>query len=246
MWNQNGVAYAGWHGLGWERTNEPLARGLHAADYVIYQSEFCKLSSDRFLGAVSTPWEVLHNPVDTSRFTPAGSPPEQPTLLVGANHSQPYRLELALRTLDLLPEEWRLLVVGAAPAVETPRAELAGAYTQEQAPALIRRASILLHPKYNDPCPTFVLEAMACGLPVVYSKTGGVPELVGDAGIGVPAPLDWARDHLAAPEDLRDAVLDAMARRDELAAAARRRAVERFDLQPWLTRHRELFEELTT
>ena len=246
VWNQNGVAYPAWHGAGWERTNEPLSRGLHAADHVIFQSEFCRLSSERFLGVTTKPSEVLHNPVDTSRFTPAGSAPERPTLLVGANQAQPYRVDLALRTLELLPEEWRLLVVGPAPAVETSRAELAGPYTQEEAPALIGRAHILLHPKYNDPCPTFVLEAMACGLPVVHSASGGVPELVGDAGIGLPAPLDWERDHLPIPEDLRDAVLDAMSRRDELAAAARRRAVERFDLQPWLARHRELFAELTS
>jgi hypothetical protein len=37
-----------------------------------------------------------------------------------------------------------------------------------------------------------------------------------------------------------------MGRRQELGAAARRRAVERFDLQPWLARHRELFTELTS
>jgi len=246
LWNQNGVAYPGWHGPGWERTNVPLSRGLHAADHVIYQSEFCRLGSDRFLDEATKPSEVLHNPVDTSRFTPAESLPERPTLLVGANPSQPYRVALALRTLESLPEEWRLLVVGPPPAAESIRTELAGAYTQEEAPALIRRAHILLHPKYNDPCPTLVLEAMACGLPIVYSASGGVPELVGDAGIGVPAPLDWERDHLPAPEELRDAVLEAMGRRDELAAAARRRAVEQFDLQPWLAHHRELFAELTS
>jgi len=245
VWNQNGVAYPGWHGPGWERTNGPLAHGLHAADHVIYQSEFCKLSSDRFLGEVSKPSEVLHNPVDTSRFTPADSPPGRPTLLVGANGAQPYRLELALRTLELLPAEWQLLVVGPAPQQARDRVELAGTYTQDEAPALIRRAHVLLHPKYNDPCPTFVLEAMACGLPVVYSASGGVPELVGDAGIGIPAPLDWEHDHLPAPEELRDAVVEAMGRRDELAAAARQRTVERFDVQRWLARHRELFLELT-
>ena len=51
--------------------------------------------------------------------------------------------------------------------------------------------------------PTVVLEALASGLPVVYSASGGTPELVGDdAGVGVPAPLDWEQDHPPAPEAL--------------------------------------------
>jgi glycosyltransferase involved in cell wall biosynthesis len=250
VWNQNGVAYPGWHGPGWERPNALLAHGLHAADHVLYQSEFCKLSSDRFLGEPSAAcWEVLHNPVDTERFTPAEAPPQRPTMLLAGNRVQPYRFDVALRTLELLPPEWRLLAAGPLPSgVDAKgleeRLELVGWYTQRDAPALFRRAHLLLHPKYNDPCPTFVLEGMASGLPVVYSATGGVPELVGEAGIGVPAPLDWECDHPPAPEELRDAVLEAMSRRADLAAAARRRAVERFDLHPWLARHRELFETL--
>jgi glycosyltransferase involved in cell wall biosynthesis len=241
VWNQNGVAYPGWHGEGWKQTNRPLGQGLHAADRVFFQSE------------PAAPWEVLHNPVDTARFTPTEAPPKRPTLLLGGNRTQAYRFETALRTLTLLPEEWQLLAVGAVPpgaeegiaelGLET-RVELAGPYSQSEAPGLLRRAHVLLHPTYNDACPTFVLEAMACGLPVVYSASGGTPELVGESGIGLPAPLDWERNHPPAPQELRDAVLEAMQRRDQLAPAARRRTVERFDLRQWLDRHRRLFDEL--
>ena len=261
VWNQNGVAYRGWHGPGWERTNEPLARGLCNADHVVFQSEFCRLSSERYLGEPRGSSEILHNPVDTTRFTPAESPPERPTLLLGGTQYQRYRLERALQTLALLPDEWRLLVTGSLywpPDAQRARAEaeelvsalgvegrveLAGPYTQAEAPGLLRRATLLLHTKYNDPCPTIVLEAMACGLPVIYSASGGTPELVGEAGIGIPAPLDWEQDHPPAPEELRDSVLSARGR-PELGEAARRRAVERFDLRPWVERHRALFEGL--
>ncbi len=257
VWNQNGVAYPGWAGRRTGQINRPMARALHAADHVLFQSEFCKLSSDRFLGERRGPWEVLHNPVDTAQFIP-GAPPRELTLLLGGTQYQRYRLETALETLALLPGA-RLIVTGAlnwgrgAPreggeliarlGLED-RVELTGPYTQAGAPALLRRASLLLHTKVNDPCPGVVLEAMACGLPVVYSATGGTPELVGaDAGIGVSGELDFERDRPPAPEALAEAVSRVAERLGDYAEAARRRS-ERFGLEPWLERHRVLFAEL--
>jgi glycosyltransferase involved in cell wall biosynthesis len=259
VWNQNGVAYAGWHGSGWESVNAPRARAFHAADHVLYQSEFCRLSAERFYGVRRGPSEILYNPVDTNRFHPRGRPPEQPTLLLAGNQYQRYRVEAALRTLGGLPTEWQLLITGnlswdgdtVAAQNETEglvgelglgaRVELVGPYTQVEAPAIYRRATLLLHTKYNDPCPTVVLEALASGLPIVYSASGGTPELVGDAGIGVAASLDWDQDQPPTPEQLVDAVLAVAGRREQFAAVARRRA-GRFGLEPWLARHRELFE----
>lgn len=268
VWNQNGVAYPGWHGPGWERVNEPMSALLHAADHVFYQSEFCRLSADRFLGQTRGSSEILYNAVDTSVFTPAESPlPVRPlVLLLAGNQYQRYRLEAAIRTLALIDRsgiDARLLVTGrlsfardhlaAEHAAVSLCEELGireqvtfiGPYSQADAPDLFRRAHVLLHPKYNDPCPTVVIEAMACGVPVVYSASGGVPELVGrDAGIGIPAALDWERDLVPDPSDVADAALRLAQEHPAYADAARRRAVERFDLGPWLARHREVFEGL--
>ena len=117
-----------------------------------------------------------------------------------------------------------------------------GRYSQEEAPALFRRAHVLLHTKVNDPCPSLVIEAMAAGLPVVYPRSGGVPELVGDdAGIGVPHPDGFERDEPPSADALADALLRVLADLPAYAAAARSRAVERFALEPWLDRHAELF-----
>ncbi|MDP3598126.1 MAG: glycosyltransferase, partial [Nitrospirota bacterium] len=122
------------------------------------------------------------------------------------------------------------------------RVRFLGPYTQVDAPSIFRQAHILLHTKVNDPCPGLVVEAMACGLPVVYSRSGGLPELVGDqAGVGVSAELDWNRDVPPDSESMANAVVHVVRNRDRYAQAARRRAMERFDLQPWLARHREVF-----
>ena len=251
--NQDGVGYPGWAGERTEAVNRPLRRALLAADHVLYQSEFSKRSSDLFLGEPCGTWEVLPNAVDVSRFTPADEPPAgPPVLLLGGDQTQAYRLELGLRTLAALPDA-RLLVTGRLVSPVEPlldqlglrdRVELVGEYAQRDAPAIFRRAHLLVHTKVNDPCPTLVLEALATGLPVVYPASGGTPELVGDAGLGVPHPDGWERDEPPEPEALADAVERVLADLPANAARARARAVERFALEPWLDRHAELFARL--
>lgn len=267
--NQNGVATPAWPGEGWERMNRPPARLLHAADYVFYQSEFCRETADRFLGPRTGPSEVLHNAVDTSVFTPAPSDPDPArlTLILGGNQDHRYRLSSALETLALLVragDPVRLLVTGrfrwggdeAAATAEahalvhslqlSDHVSFLGPYPPAEAHALLRRAHVLLHTQYNDACPGLVVEAMACGLPVVYSKSGGTPELVGaEAGIGIPVGLSFDRHLPPAPEALADAVRAIARDRERFASAARRRAVERFDIRPWLERHRRVFAAAT-
>ncbi len=250
--NQNGVAYPAWAGSATERLNARLRGVLRAATHVVYQSDFCKQAADEFLGPPQGSWEILRNAVDTGEFTPAERAPEgEPLVLLAGDQSQAYRLETALETLALLPEA-RLLVTGSVVGGQelidelglAGRVDFAGRYAQRDAPALYRRAHVLLHPKVRDPCPNVVLEALACGVPVVHSTSGGVPELVEDAGIGVLSETTWERDVPPAPAELADAVRTVLASLDFYRGRARARAVEHFDLAPWVERHTALFAEL--
>jgi len=184
-------------------------------------------------------------------------------LLLGGTHNQRYRFESALLTLARLVHggvHARLLVTGhfgwgggaddaAADAARLvarhqmeAHVEIVGPYAQEAAPALLRRAHVLLHTQYNDCCPGLVLEALACGVPVVYSASGGVPELVGEeAGIGVPAELRWDEPVVPNAEALAEAVVGVREAWPRFSAAARARSA-RFDLAAWIARHRSVFE----
>ena len=46
--------------------------------------------------------------------------------------------------------------------------------------------------KYKDPCPNTVIEALSCGLPILYSASGGVPEIVGNGcGVALKVLDNW-------------------------------------------------------
>ena len=78
----------------------PLRRALRGADHVLYQSAFCKRSSDAFLGEPSgrvgdPPERRRRGALHARRAAP---PAGGPVLLLGGDQTQAYRLELALET----------------------------------------------------------------------------------------------------------------------------------------------------
>jgi glycosyltransferase involved in cell wall biosynthesis len=262
--NQNGVAYPSWHPQGWEQANQPLALAYHAADWVFYQSDFCRVSAERFLGTRKGSGEILFNPVDTSVFKPHPTlRPLAPVILVSGSHMFRYRLESAIHAFTELRKNHpnaRMIVAGrycwksneaackqeireiAAKAGVNDSIDWCGTYTQAEAPTLMQEADILLHPKYNDPCPRLVVEALACGLPIVFSHSGGVPELVGpNAGAGVPAPCDWDQDHPPQATALAAALELVVSHYPEMSAAARQRAITALDVKTWQQQHALVF-----
>jgi glycosyltransferase involved in cell wall biosynthesis len=65
---------------------------------------------------------------------------------------------------------------------------------------VLRGQDCYVAPSLDDPCSNALLEALSCGLPALYRRSGGHPELVGAAGV----PFEGPEDAPAALERLRE------------------------------------------
>jgi glycosyltransferase involved in cell wall biosynthesis len=107
---------------------------------------------------------------------------------------------------------------GPAPRALRPAPSFTGYVPRERLRELYRRAKIFVYPSRAEGFGIPPLEAMACGAPVVATRTGAIPEFAGDAALLVnPGDREALRDAMA--RLLRDAAL-----RGELRARGPARA----------------------
>jgi glycosyltransferase involved in cell wall biosynthesis len=97
-----------------------------------------------------------------------------------------------------------------------------GSVPRADLPQLLQSAEVFCHPARLDTFPLAPLEAMACGLPILVSSTGALPEMAGRAGIvhTTGNEIELARHLLE--------MLSNRALRESAGAAARARVIERF------------------
>ncbi len=185
------------------------------ATHILYQSEFSHHWWDDWYGKPNIPFSVVHNGVDLNIYNPNGTndlPKDKFRLLiVEGNLGGGYDMGLdnAIQLSETLAEQYHLpvelMVVGkisdehkaSVQARSRISIQWAGAVPREQIPQIDRSAHLLFSADINAACPNSVIEAMACGLPVVGFDTGALNELVvGDSGRIVEYGGDvWKLDH---------------------------------------------------
>lgn len=264
--NQNGVAYPAWHGWGWRLSNLPLKIVLRLSDLVLYQSKFCKKTADTFLGKREKDWLICYNAVKINKYNKKQKRKSKKwKILLGGTQYQKYRLKQAIEILAIARKEkinvsltvlgdlcWRLNQEACKKEADSwcvnagieKYVTFIGRYTQKRMPKIFKNHDILLHTKINDPCPTVVLEGLASGLPVIYSKSGGVPELVGNqAGIGIRSESNWLFEKSASPSDYIAGLKKIIQKYMIFKKSAHQRA-EIFSETKWIKNHKHIFGQI--
>ena len=151
-------------------------------------------------------------------------------------------LASALQGLTDFPGATLVTVGSGRPAVDVgiPHIKLPAVRGERLLSFMYSAADVVAVPSLGDNFPQVVLEAMACGVPVVGSDVGGIPEQVqpGVTGLLVP-PGDASA--------LRDALfrlLSDPALRAEMSVQARRRAEAEYTLAHYVRRYLDLYEAM--
>jgi len=181
---------------------------------------------------------LVHNGIDTEVFRPLPEIARRPQRLMATCSADAplkgtrFLLRAYARLLERYPELELLLVSRPKPGGTTEklvhrlgiaeRVRFVSGISTEQMVAYYAEATIAVVPSVYEGFGLPAGEAMACGVPVVSTDGGALPEVVGDAGVIVPA-----RSVDALAEAIHELLQDP-GRRDELGAMGRQRILERF------------------
>ena len=218
------------------------------ADHVIYQSQFVKGWWEDWYKPARVPSSVILNGVDLSRYTPYGlheRPSGHYRLLVVEGSlagGQNYGIYNAASLANALAKKHKieLMVVGRVDRRTKNKLKYQTAFrlqfmdtvTREHIPWLMRSSHVLYSAEVNPPCPNSVIEALACGLPVVGFDTGSLSEIVQEeAGILVPyGANNWKLETPDIPS-LAEAAEQVLDDQSHFRKAARDRAEAGFDVE---------------
>ena len=184
-----------------------------------------------------------------------GIDPDRPTIVFVGRITRQKGLPHLLRACEQLPEDVQVILCAGAPDTPEIKAEVEGlvarlrekrtgvVWIEEMLPrpeliAVLAASDVFVCPSVYEPLGIVNLEAMAVGLPVVGSATGGIPDVIVDGETGLLVPIEQVQDGTGTPIDparfeadlaerLTTLVTDTEAAK-AMGQAARRRVEEHF------------------
>ncbi|WP_309617377.1 glycogen synthase [Salinibacterium sp.] len=224
---------------------------------------------------------TVHNGIDLERWRPVddaalvrelGIDPDRPSVVFVGRITRQKGLPYLLRAAALLPPDVQLILCAGAPdtpeilaeveaGVRALQAERSGVVwidrllSQHELSAVLTQATTFVCPSVYEPLGIVNLEAMACGVPVVGTATGGIPEVIIDGVTGRLVPIEQLDDGTGTPTDPDRFVADLAATLAEVVSdptnaarmgrAGRLRAETDFSWVTIAARTREIYASLT-
>jgi starch synthase len=200
-----------------------------------------------------------------------GIDPARPAVVFVGRITRQKGLPYLLRAAERLPADVQLVLCAGAPDTPEILAEVSGLVDvlqqsrrgvvwidqmlpREDLIAVLAAGTAFVCPSVYEPLGIVNLEAMACGLPVVGTATGGIPEVIDDGVTGVLVPIEQLSDGTGTPvhpdafvADLGDALAAMVAdpaRAAEMGLAARRRVEDHFAWEAIAERTLEVYRSV--
>ncbi|MCT1708326.1 glycogen synthase [Dermabacter hominis] len=220
---------------------------------------------------------VVHNGIDVTAWKPNpstdvheryGIDPHAPTVIFVGRITRQKGLPFLLRALATLDHGVQVILCAGAPdtpeiaaeveqLVATLKSKREGVFLisemlpRHELTQLLSHATTFVCPSVYEPLGIVNLEAMACGIPVVGTATGGIPEVIVDGETGILVPIDQVNDGTGAPVnpdkfvgDLSDALNEILSnpqRARTWGAAAQKRAHDHFSWESIADRTVEVY-----
>ncbi len=202
--------------------------------------------------------EVIYNSVDTSKFSPSQALTKKRLLVSIGILSKENIVKKGFHTLlNAMPiilkhdKNIRLILIGEKRdgypillrMVKKLKIEnnvtFTGFIDEDMLISILRKAMVYVHPAGHESFGISIAEAMSCSLPVITTRRGAIPEVVGDAGLYVPF-----NDEYSLAENILTLLSNEELRR-ELSVKARERVVKMFDVRIRAKRLKELISRVT-
>jgi L-malate glycosyltransferase len=180
----------------WSRTALPT---LRLSDVIIVPSEYLVDIFRKF----NLQARAIYNTVETGHYRFRPRHPLKPVFLSNRNFQAHYNVKCVLRAFSLIQSSYSeasLIVAGDGPEAESltmlsnelglRNITFAGQLHPKEMRELYNRADIYLNGSEIDNMPLSILEAYACGLPVISTKAGGIPYILTHEKTGILVNLN--------------------------------------------------------